>query len=390
MGSTNYAMNSMRFFAALAVVVSHVRPLFFVDYGEAESSSVVTQALYAVTSLGHQAVIIFFVLSGYWVGGSVIRGLARGGFNAASYTSARLTRLWLVLIPALFLTQILDRLGSALFPSSDVYQGSEAYHTVVPVDGPLPHLGVLDTLGNVFFLQDLYVTSAGTNTPLWSLAAEFWYYLLFPAILTAVWPGGGTRRRLLSGAIGVAGILIVSLAIKADATQVLVLFPVWLAGAAVAWKRDAIADRLAAARQSTLTVARSAALAAVLGTAAIDSRVGSLPTKFAVALATAGLIAVLVTDVSGPWPRKALGPWSWAAEWSYSLYAIHLPVIAILSAALLPDAQLRWQMTPGSFLLLLALTAIPVAVAVGFYFAFERHTSRVRALFTRPAPQMTR
>lgn len=382
-GATNYAMNAARIIAAYMVVISHIRPLFFADYSQSDNTDAVTQLLYALTSVGHQAVIVFFVLSGYWVGGSVIRGLSRGSFSTAHYAVARITRLWVVLIPAIILTQVIDRVGLALRPDSDIYTGSPAYHTVVPVGGPLPNLDAPTTLGNLAFLQDIDVPSLGTNTALWSLAAEFWYYLLFPAALIAVWRGVSTVTRLVAAAVFVGGVLIVALPTQPDPTNVLGLFPAWLLGAAVAWQKPRIAALLARSRQGALTAARWVAVVAVIGAAVVDSRSGSTPSALALSLATAFLIATLVIDVQSRTAKTFLSPLSWAAEWSYSLYATHLPVVAFLAALIVPFAADRWQMTPATFGLLVAISIVPLAVGVLFYFLAEKHTGVLRSVANR-------
>ncbi|NYI40413.1 acyltransferase family protein [Demequina lutea] len=379
-------MNAVRILAALLVVVSHIRAMFFVDFSQSARSDPITELMYAVTSLGHQAVIVFFVLSGYWVGGSVVRGTRAKTFGVGAYGIARITRLWLVLVPAILFTQALDRLGSTLWPDSDVYTGSVAYHTVVPVGGPIPNLSLLDSFGNLFFVQDLYVPSVGTNTPLWSLAAEFWYYLMFPAILLIVARGVSIRARVLSAAVFIAAIALVSAPKVDNIAGVLVLFPAWLLGALVGGQRDVIVSYLRRLHKHSLALARVATLLCVVGFAIVASRTGSIAFTYLLAIATAGLLAALIPDVATARGKKLLSPWSWAAEWSYSLYATHLPVVAFLAALWVPFADDRWQMTPVTFVYLAGLTLAPVGVAIGFYYLAEKHTNRVRALLSRRRP----
>ena len=120
----NSALNVMRASAAILVCVGHVRnqmlsPLVDTDGG------VLLDAAYAVTGLGHGAVMVFFVLSGFFVGGSVIR--QRNGFKWNAYLVARSLRLGVVLVPALVLTFLADRTGTILFGTSGNYQaGSNA------------------------------------------------------------------------------------------------------------------------------------------------------------------------------------------------------------------------------------------------------------------------
>src|SRR4051794_31312092 len=127
----NHAQNAIRGVAALLVVISHARALLCLDWSGVDHGPF-NRLLYALGSLGHQSVIVFFVLSGYWVGGAVLHQVRASRFSWVSYGLQRLTRLWVVIIPALVLTAILDRVGAAALTGSAIYQGSPAYHTVVP------------------------------------------------------------------------------------------------------------------------------------------------------------------------------------------------------------------------------------------------------------------
>ena len=68
-------LDMVRGVSALAVMVGHIRGLFFLDYRDLASRSPVVTFLYAVTGLGHQAVMVFFVLSGFFIGGGVLASL---------------------------------------------------------------------------------------------------------------------------------------------------------------------------------------------------------------------------------------------------------------------------------------------------------------------------
>lgn len=64
-------------------------------------------------NFGNDAVVVFFVVSGF-----VIAFAAGRDGTAGAYAFNRLTRLWSVLIPALILTLVFDRYGSALTPAA--------------------------------------------------------------------------------------------------------------------------------------------------------------------------------------------------------------------------------------------------------------------------------
>ncbi len=101
----------------------------------------------------------------------------------------RLTRLWVVLLPALVLTVALDLAGLRLFPqSTSIYHGPAGQSEV---RANLIHtLSPLVVAGNASFLQTILVPTAGSNIALWSLSNEFWYYLAFPFLVFALFPTG--------------------------------------------------------------------------------------------------------------------------------------------------------------------------------------------------------
>jgi peptidoglycan/LPS O-acetylase OafA/YrhL len=324
---TNRALNVMRAGAAIVVCVGHVRgyllkPLAGHNYGPA------TSVMYALTSLGHGAVMVFFVLSGYFVGGSVIRGRARAAFRWSTYLTARTLRLWLVLVPALVLTAILDRVGRHAYPHTLLYNDTARAVT---------HSGLGDFLGNVFFLQSQIVPVYGSNGPVWSLGYEFAYYVLFPLILVGVLGAASSRRwRLAAGAlaIGVAA---------AAGPLVIALFITWLAGAWIAWKEveiRALVGRMGRSRN----LARLVTLGALVGAMAVDNVLnGSVNSinvgTYATAVSATVLVILFVPDVRPRprWADSALHASRHLAESSYSLYAYHVPVVALVATALTPN-----------------------------------------------------
>jgi peptidoglycan/LPS O-acetylase OafA/YrhL len=364
----NRALNLVRSIAALLVVLGHVRLFFFLDYADAPHN-LVSAAAYSVTSLGGAAVIVFFVLSGYFVGGSVLKGMRRGTFSWATYASKRLTRLWLVLLPALALTFLLDHIGHWLAPAADMQSNPGAY-AGMPTE--LSYSWVT-LLGNIGFVQDIHVPVFGSNNPLWSLAYEFWYYVLFPAVL-ATFKLKGWKVRTSSAAL-----LLVSALIAGP--NALILFPAWLAGAAVAAYGTQIAVFLKKLRPKTLTLARAASVVVTLGVMvgtheiAMPGAMGA----WVVAGAASVLVAVFLVDLQ--WTGRAdrlLNAASNTAHYSYSFYAIHQPIIVLLCALIIPSADDRWVMTPitaGAGLLIVATAGV---ISLLFGSMTEMRTERVR------------
>ena len=103
-------LDMLRGLAALGVVIGHVRGFVIVPYAMS-SSDLFGSLFYFCTSVGHQCVLAFFALSGFLVGGQALEAILAGNWNLPQYLLKRLTRLWVVLLPALFLTWIFEQWG---------------------------------------------------------------------------------------------------------------------------------------------------------------------------------------------------------------------------------------------------------------------------------------
>jgi peptidoglycan/LPS O-acetylase OafA/YrhL len=217
-------LDLIRGIAAIMVLLMHARLLFFQDYSRLVHHNLFLYAFYAVTSAGMQAVLVFFVLSGYLIGGSVFRALEHHRWSWADYLLHRLTRLWLVLIPAMGMGAALDWFGMYHTHARPVYGGITSalmLHDVYAAFTPRIFLG------NILFLQTLRVPYFGSNGALWSLANEFWYYMLFPLGLLALWK----TTRPLHRAICILLFLLLAWRL---AWPLLPYFIVWLAGVLLA------------------------------------------------------------------------------------------------------------------------------------------------------------
>jgi peptidoglycan/LPS O-acetylase OafA/YrhL len=379
----NQAINALRSLAAVAVVVGHVRTLYFQDYAVVPHS-VAVQVGYAATLYGHGSVMVFFVLSGFWVGGAVLAKTRDGRFRVGAYARDRLVRLWLVLLPALALTAVLDLTGRWWFPSSSIYSGDPGFHNVVPVS-PGSTMSVATALGNAAFLQHAWVPPLGTDTPLWSLAYEFWYYALFPCMVLLLRRSTSTPVRVVSAAVLVAGGLV-------SGPAVLQLFPVWLLGVLVAARQETIRRLLSSGPRPLLAAVRMAVVVAFVVTVVglSLSRTASRAADLAVGVTTAGLLALLVDDVR--WrgaPDRMLRTLSRLAHGSYSLYAIHLPILAFVAAAVIGRADRRWfpdLLHLGAAALVFMVVAL---AAWGFASCTEARTHQVRSALRRMGSNQT-
>ncbi|MEP4035596.1 acyltransferase [Pseudophaeobacter sp.] len=351
-------LNWLRGIAAILVLLSHARPFFFVNYPDlAVPAGPIGKAFYLMSGLGVSAVMIFFVLSGYLVAGSAHRAMSSGSWSWRVYLVTRLTRLWVVLLPCLALTLLCDLLGRHIFGSS-FYEG-------VLVDiyfsGPSGNadLSFGAFLGNLLFLQTIVVPTYGSNGPLWSISYEFWYYMLFPALMLMLWSGksAGLRASILGAAVLLA-ILV--------GPKVMLLFPIWLMGFGAWYLRDCRLSKLLA-QNCAISVVAVVFLVGILLFARASGLHYSLAMRYLLGLATALAIPALHHPIFTRGSRLADG----LSAGSYSLYLSHFPVLALLAAA---TGNHRSQTLMAGMPVFLAGLVLAALVAAAVYKMFEQHT----------------
>jgi peptidoglycan/LPS O-acetylase OafA/YrhL len=197
-------LDLVRFSAAMMVFVVHANYQRFTGG---------LPVFWRFSHLGNDAVMVFFVLSGF----VIAHVAAQKERTLPEFAASRFARLYSVVIPALILTIALDAAGSHLDPS--LYTG-RWYEQ----DYPLTRV-----LAGLTFTNELWFsyTRPFSNGPFWSLGYEAWYYALFAA---AHYLRGNTRY---------AAVAAICLFIG---PKILVLLPVWLLGV---WAyRWAMASRL--------------------------------------------------------------------------------------------------------------------------------------------------
>lgn len=361
-------LDGLRGAAAVLVLISHARHFVVQDYGGLVAPGLLAKAFYGATALGHQAVIIFFVLSGFLISGTVRRSVEAGRWQWRDYLSRRLSRLWTVLLPCLVLTVVVDQWTLAATGSA-FYSGGLTFYS----SGPAPSGAAYDPatiLANVLFLQGVAGPVLGSNGPLWSLANEFWYYIAFAALFS--WAPGRLRTAVLLASAGLAFIL----GALWD-QRLLYLWPAWLIGYGVL-RFLPIFSRWNQAAPRLAPMAGLAAAAILAGPAILFP--ASLPlADLSLALAFSAVVLVLAVARPLPSPLRQIADGS--ARISYSLYLSHFPILAALAALALNNQRLPfgWQ----GFAVFSAFCLAGLAVAGGLYWAFERHTARVRRLFAR-------
>jgi peptidoglycan/LPS O-acetylase OafA/YrhL len=117
--SISMKLDIARSISASIVALGHVRGGFFQAYDHLtlHSQNPINFLLFFLTRLGHEAVIIFFVLSGYLVGGAFLSEYLKEETNWTKYLINRIARMWTVLLPALIVGGFCDYISIIINPA---------------------------------------------------------------------------------------------------------------------------------------------------------------------------------------------------------------------------------------------------------------------------------
>ena len=362
--------------AALAVLIYHIRYRFFFDYGDLTDPAPLVSCFYALTSFGHDAVMIFFVLSGYLIAGSVIRDRNRNGWSWRRYLTNRLVRLHVVLLPGLLLGLFWDRLGLLLYPGHPIYTGEKQAwtHDFFSVAA---RMGIGPFLRNVFFLQTIEGPPFGSNEPLWSLSFEFWFYLLFPCLWIAlVRPRRWTSTLIHLSLFGVIAWFV--------GGGIRMYFPIWLMGAAVGLIPQ-VGPLKRRFPQAVVIGATGIFGGLVIATHAGKFKALTHSSVFVsdsiIAAGFALLLYLLLHDLSPKFDDRYARLSRFIASFSFTLYVSHMPLLVFLRATLVPG--LPWTFDLAHLGVSVLLAAICLAYAIAVAHVTEAKTESVRSFVSR-------
>ena len=173
----------------MAVVVSHTCALSLTSEKQFADPEFGVVLLSTLEYAGHLAVVVFFVISGYLVGGREILHVRTGGrFELRRYAVQRFSRIYTVLVPALLLTAALDGIGQRWADGSLLYTQPASANIGSLMFAIADRSDIWTFLGNLLMLQTLVVKPLGADGPLWSLANEWWYYTLFALFMVSASP----------------------------------------------------------------------------------------------------------------------------------------------------------------------------------------------------------
>jgi peptidoglycan/LPS O-acetylase OafA/YrhL len=361
-------LDLLRGSAALMVMFGHLRFLFE-DLGRTPLGKIAAAAqdkLVPATppshymNPAHQAVILFFVLSGTLVGGSILRDQKRKKFSWVSYCSKRLARLLTVLVPALIIGGLIDVGSRHILASGPAALFGRASDIEF-------NFGVKNFLGNLFFLQGVDRTGIptfGSNAPLWSLSYEFWFYVLFPLLIAVVY-----AKQIKSRILYIFLFVITAAFLWKGIFFALLL---WSFGALVTLVPPAIPERAQRA-------AVGAAFALYGGIAVYLWRrplANLVLDDYVLAFAMAVLVYVILHRREVHSKTIYTYVTEQMAQISYTLYMFHVPLV-ILTALFLtlyfPSVMKHHSLAYWG------IACLTVCICYCLYLMFERNTDRVRS-----------
>lgn len=188
-------LDLLRFTAAMAVFLCHS--------SYARYTAIFTDSF---RPFGHDAVIVFFVLSGFVI--AYVSARKEHAFR--DYALSRAARIYSVAIPAIVLTVVLDFARMWLVPGFSEHQ----FHKLWLY---LPFYSVFGT--DWWFLNEDMLS----NSPFWSLSYEVWYYVAFGVLFYL----RGQWRWIAAGVV-----------LALIGPRQWLLFPIWLAGCALYYHHD--------------------------------------------------------------------------------------------------------------------------------------------------------
>jgi peptidoglycan/LPS O-acetylase OafA/YrhL len=332
--------------ASCVVFAAHVMQLFLYPFLPKQS------ALPSITNhLAVFSVLVFFVLSGYLITGSLIQNYRRNGaINELQFLRARMQRILPPFLAAMVLTlMVVASVRSVGMPKLEPLTGA-GVHVSIPLASRLEFMAVMPTalLSNGLIPRSSTIPA---NLALWSLSIEVWLYGI--ALLAAM---------ILSGRDSRTG--------RYTATVALAMVLLCLAGnsrfyeCAVYWALGAIFACMAYVEG--LRKLFRLILIIVLAAGAIEAAIFwpkiwpleryiavLIPVKLAILIAG----TVLFRSVSPFIPRIVLVMGRKLASSSYTLYILHFPVLIFLFA-LLWDEYAPLPMTNKLAVLIISSIAV--------------------------------
>ncbi|MDF2454816.1 MAG: acyltransferase family protein [Cytophagaceae bacterium] len=343
-----YWLDLVRFLTAFLVIACHYRGMLFVEYGALPESqqNIITGVVFFFTRLGHEAVLVFFVMSGFLVGGKALERMMNGTVDLKSYSIDRFVRIALPLIASLLIVVVIDLIRQK-------------------------PLSIIDLVGSLFALQGV-LTSVEFNEPLWSLSYEVWFYILMGCLMCIA--SVKDRRPLLLSFWILIVVFIVFTKLKP-----LYLF-IWFLGAITYVLPVPQSVKLyKVILLGLLVLCFTILLQATTASRSVNIGVLSFLNRGVMELLFAISICLFIQHVIQLQPHSvgvkinAIG--TQLAAFSYTLYLVHIPIIRLMLYCGYPVSG---SISVYSIVIYFIALLIVLLASYLIYLLFEKQTHRVK------------
>ncbi|WOF72451.1 acyltransferase [Parvibaculaceae bacterium PLY_AMNH_Bact1] len=360
----SFWLDAARGLSACLVMLGHIRAYFFGQYNEGIEGfpEVVQKAFFVFFGLGHEAVMVFFVMSGMLI---APKFLGKGRISTvylARYILDRLARIYCVAIPMILISVIFAYAAQALYGHSYFHAGSDC----------APSLW--DVVANLLFLNNGFVETICSNGPYWSIHNEVYYYFAWPALLL-VFLAESRRIKLAAVVFLVVSVSALLLFDAYDTHNTLLLMPVWVLGGLAVYIRRV---------PGSFPLWLSISMCVFVLPSLIPGNSTFLIEAYGLAIVfTCLFIAARNAPIPG---RNITIFFRWLADISFSLYLSHAIFLSFIRTALeygygvsLPFNEIAWPQM--CFFVIMGLLCLLLGHIC--YVLFESKTPKVRTLVHR-------
>lgn len=351
--NTSNLLNFSRWVAALLVVLGHVRAIYFQSYMES-CSNAAGRLFYFLTGFGQESVVIFICLSGYLVGGKLITSFSQNQFKVTDFIFNRINRIYIVLIPAIIIGALLDFIGIRYFDFNHIYENAFAFPSC---DYSIrDRFAIKNLIATLLMQQTVLTDTFGSNSPLWTLAYECWYYILFPLVLSVLY----IKEKVVIKVLFIISIVIYLLIYN---PLILFYFIIWILGA--------LFYHVNINNEKWQSITLIPFLICI-----VVSRLKLIPNPYLVHLGIAlSYMLIVISKKSKLWIlTKFIRTNKLFASFSYSVYVLHFPIVVFISAISSNkfNFALKGNMSVHSVSFYIATIIVVYSLSYVFYLQFEK------------------
>ncbi|MEO8391910.1 MAG: acyltransferase [Chloroflexota bacterium] len=374
-------LDSLRGLAALSVVFLHCFEMLGMGLTQimgiptdarltgSAIDRLLTTFYWTVVRQGSWAVDLFIVLSGYSLMLAVARssdGKPSGGVIA--YFKRRIRRIW----PPYYAALIISILLILLIPALNTKSGG-----IWDLAIPITPASVVSHFLFIHYLNPDWFN--GINPPLWTIGIEETIYVLFPLLFLPFWRRFGSLGMVLVGLVLSAAICIAFPVLIGARPWYLALFALGATGASIGFSSRERSWQYRLPWLKIGVVALVVFVAFIELSQRVDFHLGNLEWPLSSFVLDVGIVCLLI-HYTEQWKQGSsftfvlkvlhMPPLTWLGKFSYSLYLIHAPIVALV--AVLCRRLGLYSLPAYGFMVLVGIPA-SIAGAYLFHQLIERH-----------------